>query len=66
MEFFNAYAIYTTLFIKRLPIGKILVSQFSNSFLFTIMYIFYKRKNRANDKSNAIQSKKEEISAIFP
>lgn len=67
MEFFNAYAIYTTLFIKRLPIGKILVSQFSISFfLFTIMYIFYKRKNRANDKSNAIQSKKEEISAIFP
>ena len=35
-------------------------------FLFTIMYIFYKRKNRANDKSNAILSKKEEISAIFP
>ena len=66
MEFFKRLRnLYNTVY-KKITYRENFSFPILNFVFIHIMYIFYKRKNRANDKSNAIQSKKEEISAIFP
>ena len=66
MEFFNAYAIYTTLFIKRLPIGKILVSQFSISFfIHNNVYFLQTKKIEPMTKAMPFNQKRKKSLLFF-